>query len=170
MAVMTQKYLGMMKNRELIRDTVIGGVAKGVKIEAGMLCFYDQVDPAGWKPTKGASNVFARGHVRIAENDADNTGGEKGDKKVTTWGGGIIAVVKVGDLTKSGDEVAFIAGDFFINDAKGTIRSPAQPATAPTVDKYLGVVLGKINEVDEHDVEAYGKQLATNDLVYVRMF
>ena len=177
MAVKTQKYLGAMKNRELVRDTVVGGVAKGVSITAGQLCFYGSGDPAGWKPTNAA--VLRRGKVRIAENDASNTADEytdpdagvkKGDKVVTTWGGGIIAVVKVGELTKSSNEVAFAAGDPFINAASGTITSVLQPSTAPTPDDYLGVVLGKINEVDEHDVEAYGKQLATNDLVYVRMY
>ena len=168
MAPVPQKYLGTMKNRELIRDTLIGGVAKNETIEAGRLCFYNSASgKQGWMHT--TATILQGTKVRIAEHDSDNSTGEAGDKKITTWSGGIIAVAEVGDLTRSGEQ-PLRAGDPFINAAGGTLTIILHPSTLPKVDEHVGVVLGKVEDVDEHDIKAAGKLLATGDLVYVRLY
>ena len=154
--------LGSMKNRELIRDTYVGYVAKGAKIERGMLCFYNN----GWKPT--TNNERKVGTVRVAEGSVDNTDGELGDKVISTWGGGTIVVVKVGNTSRTNTIRSLKAGEGFTCGAEGKITSLL--FRDDTADIPLGVVLGKVTEVDEHDVEAYGKNLVDGDLALVRLF
>ena len=169
----TDDVLGSMKNRDLIRDTYVGPVAKGAKIEKGMLCYYDN----GWKPTPesrtNGATIVNRGRCRVAENDADNTDGEKGDKIVTTWCGGVMIVVKVGEVSKQASQNVIVplrGGYEFMSGVDGTI-SPLGAAQAAVADiKRLGIVLGKVGTIDEHDVEAYSSNLAKGDRVLVRMY
>ena len=101
----------------------------------------------------------------------DNTGGgAKGDKLVSSFGGGAIVTVTVGSLDKGGADQAFAAGDVFINAAGGTIVPPSVPTTTPATTKYLGVVLGRADEVEETNKDSANTALAENDVVQVRFF
>lgn len=156
---------GLFKNRDLLRDTLIGPAAANANIHAGDLVYYNN----GWRQTSATPQDL--GKVRVAENAVDNTGGgAKGDKLVSSFGGGAIVTVTVGSLDKSGADQAFAAGDVFINAAGGTIVPPSVPTTTPATTKYLGVVLGRADEVEETNKDSANTALAEGNVVQVRFF
>ena len=166
----TDDILGSMRNRELVRDTYVGGVAEGATITRGQLCYYDTTSGSeGWKPT--GTNSVPRGRVRVAEDSVDNSDGDQGDKVVSTFGGGVIVVVQVGSTERSSTNQPLKAGDTFVSADGGKITSILFRGTsAEGANNRLGVVLGKVGEVDEHDIEAYGKDLVEGDYALVRFY
>ena len=90
---MKQSELGLFVNRDLVRDWIVDSVAKNTKLTKGMATFVDAA--LGRKPT---AEGIAANLVRVIEVDADNTNGEKGDIKASTFKSGAIIGMKAGGI------------------------------------------------------------------------
>ena len=155
-----QSYLGSMKNRELVRDWLVDGMAAAEKITKGSATYIDGTN--GRKKTAG---LQAASKVRFTEIDADNTGGVKDQVKVSTVkSGAIICVMAGGTIPVDSDVQSAAAGKVVALAAGGTTVATVLAFATNKLARYLG----KPGEVDET-----GKNLsaaANGDEIFIYVY
>ena len=129
---MPHSELGLLTNRELVRDWISDSVAADTLLTKGMATFVDAAN--GRKPTNDAK---AHNLVRVIEVDANNKGGKRGDIKVSTFKGGAIVGMKAGGVISPDAEIESAADGEVVTSTDATKsfgRYIAKPGLAGSVN------------------------------------
>lgn len=157
-----QGRMGLMNNREIVRDWLIDGLKASTKIGAGRCTTLDGANGRIVTTAATAANL-----VRITEVASDNDTTTNLAKLVSTFKGGAIAIVEAGGAIPIGSEVyAGADGEVF---ALAAITSASTNAEIVVhVANKLGVYLGHYNEVWER--ENNPTAAVDGDFIFVRFY
>ena len=157
-----QGRLGLMNNREIVRDWLIDGLKANTKIAAGRCTRLDGANGRIITTAATAANL-----VRITETEFNNDTATNLGKLVTTFKGGAIAIVEAGGPIPIDSEIyAGADGKVYALTAIDSTSTNSEIVTH-TANK-LGIYLGHYNEVWER--EKVPTAAVDTDNIFVRFY
>ena len=156
-----------MKNRELVRDIIVDKVAAAEKIRAGDVTYLDGA--AGRKKVDSTTaKESITDSVRVAEVEADNTGGAYGAISVTTYKTGAIICVKAHGILTLDCQVQTSTGGKVVEADELDSTTATTSTLTHHLQRPFGYYLGKPGQIDEVGVDR--TNAAAEDEVFIVLY